>query len=187
MDYILQAEKLYKYFEFNLELESMQKVLEIKKKFNNDFNLIGCYIKDFLTIENNGKISDDENIYHDFVLCFENQKNNFKTDEFINKLLVYSNYYLTLVFEDTKDRVLLNTIVSVNSCFNMEYYPFLMELMDKYINKKIDSISYALMLQFITDTTFKFFENSKENKVTLTELRNKLNSITSLQKERIAI
>ena len=82
---------------------------------------------------------------------------------------------------------MLNTIVSVNSCFNIEYYPFLMELMDKYINKKIDSISYALMLQFITDTTFKFFENSKENKVTLTELRNKLSSITSLQKERIAI
>ena len=187
MDYILQAEKLYKYFEFNLELDSMRKVLEIKKKFNNDFNLIGCYIKDFLTIENNGKISDDDSIYNDFVLCFENQKNNFKVDEFINKLLKYSSYYLTLVFEDTKDRVLLNTIVSVNSCFNIEYYPFLMELMDKYINKKIDSISYALMLQFITDTVFKFFENSKENKISLIELRNKLSSIISLQKERIAI
>ena len=51
--------------------------------------------------------------------------------------------------------------MSVNSCFAMEYYPFLMELIDKFLNKKIDGISYALMLQSITDTVFKNFEATK--------------------------
>ena len=85
MDYILQAEKIYKYFEFNLELRQMQKALKLKKAFNNDLNLICCYIKDFLTLENNGKISNDNNIYNDFVLCFENYKNKNNENHFIDK------------------------------------------------------------------------------------------------------
>ena len=88
---------------------------------------------------------------------------------------------------NTKDKVLLNTIASVNSCFNIEYYPFLMELMDEYTNKNIDSISYALMLQYITDTVFKNFEALKENTISLVELRNKLKEFASIQNERIAI
>ena len=187
MDYILQAEKIYKYFEYNLELRQMQKAIKKKKAFNNDLNLICCYIKDFLTLENNGKISNDNNIYNDFVLCFENYKNKNNENHFIDKLLKFSDYYLTLVFENTKDKVLLNTIASVNSCFNIEYYPFLMELMDEYTNKNIDSISYALMLQYITDTVFKNFEALKENTISLVELRNKLKEFASIQNERIAI
>lgn len=185
MDYILQTEKIFKFLEFNLELPHAKSLLKFKKIFNNDLNLIGGYIKDFLTLQNNGKVSDDDYIYNDFVLCFESSKNK---NQFINKLINYANYYITLVFEDTKDRVLLNTIVSVNSCFNMEYYPFLMELMDKYLNKKIDGISYALMLQFITDTVFKYFEEEKAVEVSLIDLRRKLDLIVSSRNsERIAI
>lgn len=184
MDYILQIEKVFKFLKFNLELNEAKSILKLKKLFNNDLNLLGGYIKDFLTLENNGKISDDNYIYNDFVIAFENNENKVA---FIDKLLTFANYYITLVFEDTKDRVLLNTIVSVNSCFNIEYYPFLMELMDKYINKKIDSISYALMLQFITDTVFKYFESEKQSDITLIDLRNKLENIILSKNERIAI
>lgn len=188
MDYILQTEKIYKYLDFNLEIQDKLILKQLAKSFNNDFNLIGCFIKDFLTIQNDGKISDDNYIYNDFVICFEKYKEENNKINFLNKLLEYSEYYLTIAFEDTTDRVLLNTIVSVNSCFNMEYYPFLMELMDKYLNKKIDDISYALMLQFITDTVFKNFESSKTVEVDLNTLRNELKLIISSQeRERIAI
>ena len=188
MDYILQTEKIYKYLEFNLELSQSKQMLKLKKNFNNDFNLLGGYIKDFLQLENNGKISADEEIYNDFVLCFEKYKNKNKENSLIKKLLKYGDYYLTLVFEDTSDRVLLNTIVSVNSCFNIEYYPFLMELMDKHANKKIDGISYALMLQSITDTVFKNYETEQyKNTVSLIDLRNELELILLNRNERIAI
>ena len=177
MDYILQTEKMFKYLSFNLEATDMRALGKLKKTFNNDLNLIGCYIKDFLTLENDGIISDDEKIYDDFVLCFENYKNQNKEISLINKIIQYGAYYMTLVFEETNDRVLLNTIVSVNSCFNIEYYPFLMELMDKYLNKNIDSISYALMLQSITDTVFKNYENLKPNSICLNSLRKQLDDI----------
>ena len=105
----------------------------------------------------------------------------------MNKILEYSEYYSTIAFEDTQDRVLLNTIVSINSCFSMEYYPFMMELMDKKLNNKIDSISFALMLQFITDTVFRDFESQKHSEMNLLDLREKLEEIISSRNERIAI
>ena len=181
MDYILQTEKIFKYLNFNLEACDFRFLTTIKKKFNNDLNLIGCFIKDILTLENNGKISDDNEIYNDFVLCFEKHKIIGTQINFLNKINQYSTHYLTIVFEDTQDRVLLNTIVSINSCFNIEYYPFLMELMDKYINKKINGISYALMLQFLTDTVFKNYENINSNVIELNELRKKLQEFSNLQ------
>ena len=189
MDYILQLEKIDKYLEFNLEFQQTQQILKLKRNFNNDLNLLGGYIKDFLCLENQGKITDDDYIYNDFVLCFEKYKDKDKIPTLIKKLLKFGNYYLTLVFEDTTDRVLLNTIVSVNSCFNMEYYPFLMELIDKYINKKIDGISYALMLQSITDTVFRNFESEKQNSITLIDLRNELDMfiLSRGKDEKIAI
>lgn len=188
MDYILQIEKLDKYLDFNIEAQDKLLIKQLYMSFNNDLNLVGCYIKDFLTLENNGKISDDEYIYNDFVLCFEKYKSVNQEIAFLNKLLEYGEYYLTIAFEDTVDRVLLNAIVSVNSCFAMEYYPFLMELMDKFLNKKIDGISYALMLQSITDTVFKNFEATKTVDVDLNNLRNKLELIISSKSdERIAV
>ena len=83
---------------------------------------------------------------------------------------------------------MLNTITSVNSCYSIEYYPFMMELIDNFTIGKIDRITYALMLQFITDEVFKNFENEKLQEVSLTYLRNKLDSIIlSINSERQAI
>ena len=152
-----------------------------------DLNLIGCFLKDFLTLENNGKISDDKYIYNDFVLCFEKYKNTNQEIELLNKVLEYSEYYLTIIFEDTQDRVLLSTIASINSCFAMEYYPFMMEIIDKKINTKIDDISYALMLQYISDTVFKNFQSQEQSNINLLDLRGKLEEYTSSINERIAI
>lgn len=187
MDYILQIEKLEKYLDFNLEIKDKLLLKQLKTSFNNDLNLIGCFLKDFLTLENNGKISNDEYIYNDFVLCFERYKENNSEIELLNTILEYSEYYLTIAFEDTQDRILLNTIVSINACFNIEYYPFMMELMHKKLNNKIDGISYALMLQFITDDVFRNFESEKQVNINLVDLRKKLDEIIYSRNERIAI
>ena len=186
MDYILHTEKIVKYLEFNLELKDIRTIKNtIKKTFCNDLNLFGCFIKDILILENQGIASDDENLYNDFVLCFEQINDKLS---FIDKIIRYSKYYISLVFEECHDRVLLNTIASINSCYSIEYYPFMMELIDNFTIGKIDRITYALMLQFITDEVFKNFENEKLQEVSLTYLRNKLDSIIlSINSERQAI
>lgn len=188
MDYIIQTEKIIKYLDFNLELQDIRKIKNnIKKTFCNDINLFGCFIKDILTLENQGKISDDNNIYNDFVLCFENYKNQNSKSLFIEKIIRYSKYYKMLVFEECDDRVLLNTITSINSCYSIEYYPFMMELIDNFTIGKIDRISYALMLQSITDNVFKNFENEKPFEIDLNKLQKELNTITSQNTKRYAV
>jgi hypothetical protein len=189
MDYILQAEKICKYLEFNLEAQDIKGIKNtIKKTFCNDLNLFGCFIKDILTLENSGKISDDDYIYNDFVLSFENCKNNNRELNFIEKIIRYSKYYISLVFEECDDRVLMNTITSINSCYSIEYYPFMMELIDNFTIGKIDRISYALMLQLITDEVFRNFESEKAQEVCLIQLRKKLEAIVrSRSTERLAI
>ena len=86
-----------------------------------------------------------------------------------------------LVFEECNDRVLLNTITSINSCYSIEYYPFMLELIDNFTIGKIDRISYALMLQSITDRVFRNFEDENTNTVYLIDLRKELEVILKSQ------
>ena len=189
MDYILQAEQICKYLEFNLEPQDIRGIKNtIKKIFCNDLNLFGCFIKDILALENEGRISSDDYVYNDFVLCFEKYKNNNKELSFIEKIIRYSKYYISLIFEQSDDRVLLSTITSINSCYFIEYYPFVMELIDSFTFGKIDRISYALMLQLITDEVFKNFESDKAHEISLIRLRKQLEVIIhNKNTERLAI
>lgn len=157
MDYIDQVEKLYKYFEFNLELNLMRSLIEMKHDFNDDLNLIGCFIKDYITVKNSGIVSDDNFLYNDFVVYFEKTKE--KSQEIIEDIIAYSKYYLGIVFEDFKDKDILNVVSTVNSCYAIEYYPHLMKLFDKYYNQKMDVNRFEMMLKFITDVAIKRLED----------------------------
>ena len=188
MDYILQTEKIFKFLELNLELEEMKNMMDIKKDFCNDLNLIGCFLKDILNLENSGINSEDENIYSDFVLCFEKHNENNESKEFIQKLKRYSKHYRSLVFEETDVRVLLTAIATINSCCAIEYYPFMMELMDEFLCEKINRIHFMLMLQLITDMVISNFDKDTCGFVDLLELRAHLEEIKTREvPERLAV
>ena len=159
MDYMVQMEKLFKYLNLNLEVEDKIILLKLKQNFNNDLNLMGCFLKDYLTIKNPEKISDDNRIYSDFVLYFEKSKKEKK--EILLDVLNYSKHYLTIVFEDTDNIYLQNTIGVINSCFALDSYPYLMILMNNYQNKKINSNSFITMLKLISDAILERFENTE--------------------------
>ena len=64
----------------------------------------------------------------------------------------------------------------------------MMELMNNFTIGKIDRISYALMLQLITDEVFRNFESDKPHEINLIQLRKRLEAIILNKKaERIAI
>lgn len=187
MDYIEQIEKLYKYFEFNLEFNLMRSLINMKHDFNDDLNLIGCFIKDFLTAKNSGIVSDDEYIYNDFVLYFEKTKE--KSNEIVEDIIAYSKYYLGIVFEDFKDKEILNVVSTVNSCYALEYYPHLMKLLDKYYNQKMDVNRFDMMLKFIVEAAIKKLEvdDCEEDIKNLETEINKTVFNDSFDFERIAI
>ena len=128
MDYMVQTEKIFKYLDLNIEIEDKITISKIKQIFNNDLNLFGCFIKDFLMIKNPNKTIEDECLYNNFVLYFENviTKNEIKKE--LLEIYNFGKYYLTIVFEDTNDIELQNTILIVNSCIALDSYPYLMIL-----------------------------------------------------------
>lgn len=166
MDYILQVEKIFAYFEMSLELADMQKVLKIKKMFHNDLNLIGCFLKDYLTIEKKGFVPSDEDIYHYFIIHFEQVKVSNSIPKELSRIYCYAMNYLNFVFEefdlyshDANIHTIKNTILTVNSCFALDCYPFLLELFYKYINKELSSNSFSLMLKSVMEVALKRFQS----------------------------
>lgn len=158
MDYIEQIEKLFKFLDFNLEFEQMRYIYTIKRDFNNDLNLFGCFIKDYL-IAVNGKIPNDKNLYNDFVSYFENARLQYDLNKIVSLIGSYSKYYLWLVFENPEIKELETFINTVNTCCAIDSYPCIMRLIDNFINQKIDGKCFYEMLQFIVDVILERFEN----------------------------
>ena len=157
MDYLEQTEKLYKYFEFNLEINLLRKVIDMKHNFNNDYNLIACFLKDYLVVVANKKIA-DSSLYDEFVLYFEKEIKLLPKEFIINEFIKYSKYYLSIVFEDFTDNDILIAVSTVNACFAIEYYPILMKTMDKYYSNLIDKKQFKALLDSIVDVAIKNFE-----------------------------
>ncbi len=188
MDYISQIEKLYSFFNLSLSIKEKQIVFNIKKKFSNDLNLLGCYIKDFLTIENNGKISQDNKIYNDFIVCFEKYCTKSESYDFLTRVDKLGEYFLDIVFERSSHRVLSNAISTINSLYYIEAYPYLIELIEKYFNQEINGNLFNLMLTFLIDTVIKNYDNPKQEVLDYTKLKLGINKqISNNLNERLAI
>ena len=160
MDYMEQVEKLYKYFEYNLDLNLMRSLIELKHNYNNDLNLVGCYLKDFLIIKSGKKIKSDNDLYDEFVLYIEEESNRLPSEYIINELIKFSKYYISIVFEDFTDSNILIAVSTINSCFALEYYPIIMKTLDRYYSGALTPKKFKIMLDSIVDVAIKNFEES---------------------------
>jgi len=167
MDYIIQMENLYKFFSLSLNAQNMQTMLKIKRKFNNDLNLLGCFIKDFLILENGSEKVNDNNLYNDFVIYYE--KNLVNLEEVLKKLDNYSTYYLSIVFENIKNMEIIGYIETINACFALDTYPLIMKLFDDYYNQKVDEKRLKNVLKSLTDIVIDRIEDSSKYNINLFE------------------
>lgn len=167
MDYIVQMENLYKFFSLSLSTQNMQKMLKLKRKFNNDFNLLGCFIKDFLMLENKNPVINDNNIYNSFIIYYE--KNLINLEDILNKLENYSNYYLSIVFEDIKNMEIIGYIETINACFAIDTYPIIMRIFDDYYNQKVDGTELIRVLKLLTDIVIDRMEDNSKYDIDLFE------------------
>lgn len=174
MDYIFQVEKIFKFLEFNLDFQEAQLLMYIKRRFNNDLNLFGCFIKDYIIV-NTLKIPDDNELYDDFVLFF--LKNSSKDN--IKLLDKYSQCYLSIVFEDCDNEDILEAITTANACFMMEAYPALMKILYNYYHQKIDVNILQSMLQFTKDYVINKFDSQKVSDFEAVNFLNNLVRISS--------
>ena len=161
MEYINQIECLYNFFNLKLSSEQMKIALDIKKSFNNDLNLLGCFFKDYLILRNPCSIPDDSDIYNELMLCFEFSSD---IDELLDEIKNYARYYLMIVFEDIKHAEIQGIVSMINSCYELDVYPLIMKLFESYHHKKITLNKLIAMLKAIADIVIKKFENPTESK-----------------------
>ncbi len=167
MDYIEQIEKLYKYFALKLEPKHLFSVTKLKGKFSNDLNLLGCFIKDFLTIENSFNIPDDEELYNEFVVYLEKNLNHM--DEIIKDIQNYSTHFLNIVFETIDNKEFQGYVETINSCYFIEAYPYLIKIFDDFYNQRVDDKTTKKMLESLVNIVIKRFENPQLNNTNLLE------------------
>ena len=178
MDYILQIEKIISYLKLNYSTAELLILDVIKRKFNQDFNLIGCFLKDYLILKTSNHIEDSE-LYDNFVLYFE-QNITFK-DKFLKELNKYANYYLMIVFEKVENIEINCAVSTINSCYYMEAYPLLMEILDNYFNEMVDYNTIYSMLKSLVNVVLYDFENNSCNKIDFCSIT--LNSIVKISNE----
>lgn len=154
MDYIEETGKILKYFDFKMTEQNLILLHSIKKLLNYDYCLIGSFFRDYLTIKNNFNEINDK-IFDEFLLFIDN-RNEINT---LYELLEYAKIYNMIVFEKAKDKCALWGISTVNSCYKVEFYPILMQILYMYYNLKTDSQTYNIMLQSLVDITIKSFAN----------------------------
>lgn len=177
MEYINQTEKIFKYLELNLDFKEKYFLLTLKRKFNNDLNLFGCFIKDYLIIKNKGIVSKDEEIYNDFVLFFEENSKLYSKRTLLDDIDIYALHYLTIVFEECNYEPLLSAISTINSCFMLDAYPYLMVLIARYFNLEISENEFNFKLQNLVDLVINKMEEpfDCENLYNLLSLEDNIN------------
>ena len=181
MEYMDQIEKLYKYFEFNLEINLMHSMTDLKHRFNNDFNLIGCFLKDYLVVKTGKKLDNDEYLYDEFVMFFEQESKTLPSEFLINEIVKYSKYYLSIVFEDFTDENIQIAVSTINSCFALEYYPVIMKILNKYYSGGLTVQNFKILLDSVVDVAIKNFEQTDILEIKPHELEDQIKK-TAIQK-----
>ena len=90
---------------------------------------------------------------------------------------IYDLHYLTIVFEECNYEPLLSAISTINSCFMMDAYPYLMVLIARYFNLEISENEFNFKLQNLVDLVINKMEEpfDCENLYNLLSLEDNIN------------
>src|SRR5574344_351260 len=113
------------------------------------------FVKDFLTIQNNGKIPTDYNLYRDFKIYFETISKFQSFETIIQNLDKFARYYEQILTADFEDYEIKAEFELINSNSATDTYPYLMEVLndlaEENINEEIFMDILKLVNRFIED------------------------------------
>lgn len=139
-------------------LEMETNYLEAGQKLNK--NLLETFLIDYLTIQNNGKISKTEDLIVDFIDFYQKASKFQKKEMIIKNIFRYSIYYLRILFAQLKDEDIKSKISTINDLHAQDAYPFLMEVFEDY---EFAHINRAMLLE-ILDTVIGFINERNSKK-----------------------
>lgn len=123
------------------------------------------FIRDFLTVQNGGKIPKKNALYNNFKSYFSKMlkyKDSVKISKYV---LEYCGYYLKIHNADFDDVEVKTKIVELNENNGKDAYPYLMEVLDDYENWHIDKTMFLDILDMVNNFVKNRLENPESEKV----------------------
>ncbi len=111
--------------------------------------LFGDFVKDFLTIQNNGKALNKNALYNKFKSYYAEISKYQNPEKIVNNICQYSHYYLKILKSDFEDLEIKNLFIKLNENNGKDAYPYLMEVLDDFYNEHIDRDVFLNILTMV--------------------------------------
>ena len=114
--------------------------MQIEKEYTqrNIQNCIIDFLKDYLTIQNNGKIPQNNKIYPNFKNFMTKITKMRDLEQIFEDLYRYSKYYAQIITENITDEELKAEIQQINDESAFDAYPYLMEVFEDWDKNNIN-------------------------------------------------
>jgi len=136
------------YLSFALSREGYTFFTKIRHSFSSE-KLFEDFLKDWLTIRNDGKIPSGEALSSDFMLYFQEISQLRSESEVLTELAKYAKYFLKLTVADVEFAAAREKIKHINFVMARDSYPFLMEVMDDLECGRIDEEMFEAILNTV--------------------------------------
>ncbi len=151
-----------KFLELALSEQGLEFYLNIKKSFAADEEMFFDFLYDYLTIQKGGKAPQADSLYADFTVYFDRFSDIQGERKILEQIARYAKYYLMLRLEYIDNKDFARSISVINAYGAWDVYPFLLEVMDDWENKRIDSSALLEMLNMIEDLAYRRLQGEED-------------------------
>ena len=137
-------------------------------------NILKYFIRDFLSIQSNGSIPEEENLYKTFKVYCKKMLKYQNINQIITNMNKYSAYYLKILKSDFEDEAIQKQISAINENNGQDAYPYLMEVLDDIENNNISREMFLELLNIINEFLSSRM-NNPEMKMDFRSLSQELN------------
>ena len=120
------------------------------------------FLYDYLTIQKGGKAPQADSLYADFTVYFDRFSDIQGERKILEQIARYAKFYLMLRLEYIDNKYFARSISVINAYWAWDVYPFLLEVMDDWENKRIDSSALLEMLNMIEDVAYRRLQGEED-------------------------
>lgn len=138
------------------------------------------FMRDFLTIQNNGEFPSESGLYNGFKNYFYKISQYQPTQKTIDNIYKYSQFYLKILQSDFEDFEIKKQFITINENGGQDAYPYLMEVLDDVENGHIDKGVFVDILTMINSFILNR-ESMGNSAISFATLSGELNKMIALK------
>lgn len=143
-------------------------------------HLLDAFIRDFLTIQFNGKIPNKNALYNKFKSYFAKISQYQDTKKIVTNMCKFAQYYLRIVNAYFENEEIKGQIIILNQNNGKDAYPYLMEVLDDLENGHLNSAMLLDILIMINSFIANRQENPHDSTINFANLSKELNKMLAL-------